>query len=489
MGLTVYLSNTDIEVLRGQSSGKNVTVNQVHFAEMPEGSFLNGVITDPEGLEYALTSLWNRTKLPRKGIRLVINTPQISVRVLDMPIMSHAKAATYLQREFEERSGERKRLLGFYVIGKDNKKKTMKVCTEIADVDFVANYVSVFEAAGITLKEINSGIGVSVNFLKKMKFASNTNSVVMLRDGMTVTAIYFVNGEYFYSTTTRTFNNPGTVEFAGEIAGTVSQIEQFSKSEKVEDSISEIYLAGMTSDDAINVERAVAMNMSEGMKVHNLDKMKGISYRERSYSLNDLFYPTAGLMQLSDHRNLLKMYGKGSEVDEEKRERALALSIPHIAVFAIMLVITLSRAAIYSNRKAQLKELEEYNMNPTNLSMVAEYDESSSKVQGLSDHVNALRLLENDIESFPMPLSTINKVIVSAVSGLGEVTIDSYNSNTGTVGITATFNDVETINTFIERLEAQDCFYEINYTGYSEINSSGQWVANLECILAENAGR
>ena len=53
---------------------------------------------------------------------------------------------------------------------------------------------------------------------------------------MTVTAIYLVKGEYFYSTTARTFNQPGTLEFAGEISNTVSQIEQFSKSEKVEGS-------------------------------------------------------------------------------------------------------------------------------------------------------------------------------------------------------------------------------------------------------------
>ena len=40
----------------------------------------------------------------------------------------------------------------------------MKVCTELADVEFIANYVNVFARAGIELKEINSGIGVSVNF-------------------------------------------------------------------------------------------------------------------------------------------------------------------------------------------------------------------------------------------------------------------------------------------------------------------------------------
>ena len=489
MSLTVYLSNTDIEVLSGHSNGKGVSVSNVYSTPMPEGSFLNGVITDPDGIQYALTGLWNQYKLPKKGIRLVINTSQISVRVIDMPIMSQSKADIYLQREFEERSGERRRLLGFYVISQNKKNKTMKGCTELADVDFIANYVNVFAGAGIELKEINSGIGVAVNFLKKINFEQDKNSVVMLRDAMTVTAIYLVKGEYFYSTTARTFNRPGTLEFAGEISNTVSQIVQFSKSEKVEDPISQIYLAGMTTDDAINVERALSMNLSEDVVVYNISVLKGIKYKSSTDSLDTLFYPTAGLMTLSDHQNLLKMYGKGEIVNQEKRNKIIKLAIPYVAVFVLMLIITVSRVVTYSKKNKELKELQDYNNNPSNMMLAAEYDLAAANVEQYSGHVNALRLLEKNIDSYPLPTSEIEKIIKKAAVGLGEVTTDSYDASQGKIGVTATFKEVDMVNTFIDRLDAEDCFYEVNYTGYSEINSSGQWVANLECILSESAGR
>lgn len=489
MSVTVYLSNTDVEVISGQSNGKGVSVSHVYSAQMPEGSFLNGVITDPEGLEYTLSNMWSTYKLPKKGIRLVINTTQISVRVIDMPIMSKTKADQYLQREFEERSGERKRLLGFYVLSKDPKKKIMKVCTELADIDFIATFVNVFAAAGIVLSEVNSGIGVSVNFLKRLQFASDTNCVVMLRDAMTVTAIYLVKGEYFYSTTARTFNSPGTLEFAGEISNTISQIEQFSKSEKVEDSISQVYLAGMTIEDSTNVERAVSMNLSEDIVVYNISVMRGVKFSYSTDSLDTLFYPTAGLMTLSNHQNLLKMYGKGEMVDNEKRNKIIKLAIPYVAVFVLMLVLTISRAASYSAKKKELKELEDYNENPINKYGALDYDRAALRVGLYSDHVNGLRLLEKNIDSYPLPVNEIEKKIKNAAVGLGEVTVDSYNASTGTIGITAKFNEVDTVNTFIDRLDDEDCFYEVNYTGYSEVNTSGQWVANLECILSENAGR
>ena len=44
--------------------------------------------------------------------------------------------------------------------------------------------------------------------------------------------------------------------------------------------------------------------------------------------------------------------------------------------------------------------------------------------------------------------------------GLGDVTIDSYDSTQGKIGITAKFQDVEMVNTFIDRLDAEDCFFE-----------------------------
>jgi hypothetical protein len=121
--------------------------------------------------------------------------------------------------------------------------------------------------------------------------------------------------------------------------------------------------------------------------------------------------------------------------------------------------------------------------------MAAEYDKAAANVELYSGHVNALRLLDKNIDSYPLPTSEIDKIIKKAAVGLGDVTIDSYDSTQGKIGITAKFQDVEMVNTFIDRLDAEDCFFEVNYTGYSEINSSGQWVANLECILSESAGR
>ncbi len=217
--------------------------------------------------------------------------------------------------------------------------------------------------------------------------------------------------------------------------------------------------------------------------------MRGVSFSYSTDSLDALFYPTAGIMTLSEHWNLLKMYGKGEIIDTTKRSKIIYLVIPYVAAFVIMLGITVSRSISYSNKKRELQELKDYNTNISNIMGAAEYDEAASKVSLYSDHVNGLRLLEKNIDSYPFPTSEIEKIIEGAALGLGDVTVNNYNADKGVVGITARFSEVDTVNTFIDRLNDNNCFYEINYTGYSEINSSGQWVANLECILSEDAGR
>ena len=128
------------------------------------------------------------------------------------------------------------------------------------------------------------------------------------------------------------------------------------------------------------------------------------------------------------------------------------------------------------------------------------YGGGSIKRIGLYDKVMA-QLKEAGAEVFelagvePNPRhTTVNKgAAICKKEGIdvllavgGGSTIDATK---GIVGVTAKFAEVDTVNTFIDRLNEQNCFYEINYTGYSEINASGEWVANLECILSEDAGR
>ncbi len=108
---------------------------------------LNGVITDPGALGDAIKSFWSLNHLPNKDIDLVVNSPQIMVRVPELPLLSDAKTMAYLQREYVER--EEEQILGYYRISINKKAKTAKVCAEIAEEEFLSSYLQVFAEAGV----------------------------------------------------------------------------------------------------------------------------------------------------------------------------------------------------------------------------------------------------------------------------------------------------------------------------------------------------
>ena len=56
------------------------------------------------------------------------------------------------------------------------------------------------------------------------------------------------------------------------------------------------------------------------------------------------------------------------------------------------------------------------------------------------------------------------------------------------VNVTAKARDVDRINQYIYRLEEQEIFNSVKYTGYN-YNQDGTWSINVTCTFAESVGR
>ncbi|MCR4717932.1 MAG: hypothetical protein K5656_12220 [Lachnospiraceae bacterium] len=487
MDIIVYLSNTNIEVIEGTAKSKGVTASKIFSSTIPEGILLNGVITDAAGLVDVLKSMWEFNKLPTKGVRLVVNTPQISVRLIDVPLLSQSKTLEYLKREFAAGNGKS---VGFFRVSEDSKNKVSKVCAEVADTNFIEEYRQVFSEAGIEVDEINSGIGVAVNLLNITMFAKGKNCVVMMRDGMTITSIFFVDGLYYYSTTTRTFNELGTEEFARELANSVNQIDQFAKSQKIEEPITHVYLTGMTENDTDYVGAVLVDTYSSDIHVQTLHQLVGVRITIPGYALDKLFYPVAGLSELHKSENILKMVKKelGGE-KAKKREKIVSLAIPYVVVFFVMLVITVSFIVNNYKTSKKLKELEAYNTNVANRVAAQQYDENVHNAEVLAQHSTGLDLMEEFMNSYPTMTSQIIYDIEKVAKRLGDVSIYSYTASNGTLGINASFTDMDIVNEFIKQLSKQDYIEKVDYQGYTESEEgSDVWIAHVSCVLTEYAG-
>ncbi|MCR5624804.1 MAG: hypothetical protein K6G11_06115 [Lachnospiraceae bacterium] len=486
MGLIVYLSNTQVQVLSGNSNGKSVSVSKVYTMEVPEGSLLNGVIMDSGALSQAMSDFWKENKLGKKGIKLIVTNPHVAVRMVDVPLQSKKKTEEFLKRELADEDKEQ--VIGFYEISVDKKAKLKTLCTEVAEVSLIKEYDQLFKAAGLELNTINSGIGVTINFLLKEKSIDNKTCIVMNLDGNTITSIFFVKGQYYYSTSRRIFNDVGTEGFARDIASTVNQINQFAGSQRVEEQISDIYLSGMSEADAINCSSTINDSLAYPVQIQRFTNISNVKISDGYLSLNELLYPVAGIVGLKNPTNIMDVVDLSEKKQKAGKAELIKKFIPYGITVVVMVIVTIVFAKLNSNATKEFKKYNSYVKDPYNINEVLKYDDAAARAGAYGKHYGSLYILNQNLNSYPWANSDVTTKMYKVSKGLADIEVLSYSCDTGIVEITASANREEKVNKFVSKLMEDEAFDTINYTGYTR-NEDGSLTINLTCILSEIAGK
>ncbi|MCR4901361.1 MAG: hypothetical protein K6A23_00765 [Butyrivibrio sp.] len=488
MGLTVYISNTEIQAVQGSGTANSVKANNFYSCETPEGSILNGVITDAQLLTDALKDFWEKEKLPKKNVELIINSSQLLGRITNCPLLPSKKLLTLLEHEFVETDRQEKPVVGYTELESDKKAKTARVFAEMASFDYITSYDQIFADAGVSLKGISSGIGKIVDLSEDTDILAEEISIIMMLDEVMLTTIFFLNGKYYYSSATRVFALRGTNEFGIEIAGVVSRLNQFAKSENIEGRIQSVMLSGFDTQESELVKQAI-----EGLNIGDITCSELICPSKVKVNGGDeafrqMTFPIAGLLKPANSVNVLERARKLSPKTIQQ-DKILRLSMPYIVITFLLLAVTIAMAVVYIQKNSYLKELNRHNTDASILADAASYDEEVEIVNDLTMQKQALELLTQDINTYPALRSSVKNLVEAKANGLAEVSFTAYEASSGILSIQATATDVESISTFIDLLNQEDTFEYINYTGYTYNQSTEDWTINMVCALSETAGK
>ncbi|MBR3734900.1 MAG: hypothetical protein IKN07_03400, partial [Lachnospiraceae bacterium] len=140
MKVNVFLSNSSIQVVLGEKSGKKVRIKALYADEIPDGTLLNGTVINETALQDTIRDTWRKHAIKEKAVDLVINSPHLMARRIEMPLMKGNKATKYVNNEVDEKDTARfsESILGWYPISQ--KKKTQLVISEMAEKEFVETY-------------------------------------------------------------------------------------------------------------------------------------------------------------------------------------------------------------------------------------------------------------------------------------------------------------------------------------------------------------
>ncbi|MBO6205590.1 MAG: hypothetical protein J6O73_01505 [Lachnospiraceae bacterium] len=482
MKVNVFLSNSSIQVVLGEKSGKKVKIKALYADAIPDGTLLNGTVINESVLQDTIRDTWRKHAIKEKNVDLVINSPNLLARRIEMPLLTGNKANKFVNNEVDEKDTARfsEPILGWYPISK--KKKTQQVISEMAEKEFVETYIRIFEAAGVKLNSLHAGINLAVNM---MQTQVNKNTVVyMILDGMNLTTILFAEGNYFNNLNTRVYSIPGTSEFSAEIRNAISAIRQFATAQHIEHEISNIYIAGLNMED-MNLLKSELQGYPLGDVLGIMTKPDSVIMNTAADKFGDYLFSIAGFFGTQEGLSILEAWKRDSQ-DYQKKKTMTTLIVPYVAVVILLLIVTIVLLVIRSQKKAELAVLQQYNMQPSIVESAAEHDMLMKEAEKLGVAQGSVDLLKEYRDTYPIPDSSVNKSIMNA-AGLEDVgvVIDSYSAESGILEVIATAEDVEKINKFIARLLAMDIFELVDYTGYTKNEEDNTWSIHVVCTLAE----
>ena len=483
MSVTVFLSNTNIQIVVGSPTSSGATVKDFVSVGVPSGAVLNGVVMDDNALIAALKECWRIHKLPKGEVTLILNSPQFRASIIEMPVMPDKKTSEFVQRETKD-GRLANPVTAWYLLDKNAKEKKQRVVSETTDAQFITTYVDIFAKAGLKLNDIHDGVNLAINLLSGS--TRNRTVVYMILDGTSLVTIFFSKGQYFYHSTKRVFNQPGTPEFAKEIFGAISEIRQFASAQHLDDNVEDIQFAGLGEQQVSRLSDDM-LSIDSNLKLSSVTCPSYVKTKKDVRQFPYFVYPVAGLTKRSKSR-LDIMTAKKQSAEKFKKKKSMLKVILPAAGFLLLLVLIyggLTAFAIY--KQSQLDEVNRVINNPVMIENADRYEEITGVITSVGSRQGGLNLLHKYLDSYPIPDSEINKLIIRAANNRNvEVTVNSYDASSGIFSITAESGDVEQINKFIADLMMMDAFEKVDYTGYNAITTidGAGYQINVVCTLA-----
>lgn len=484
--LTVYLANKYIRVVEGEAGSGHIKVQGAHYTIDSGGCILNGTIVDEEGLLGLLEEIWQQHNLPRKGVNLVLDSNQFTVKIVHAPVQKEKLMQEYLSREFTDVGRLSNPVYGYFPLkGQDDTKaKILRVFAMAAPREYLLQYVSLFQRFGVTLSSIESANGSMIRLMEILPELTEKTCIVQFVDDVNLINVLIVEGRYEHSQRNRIFAEPGTAGYAVETARAVSNLLQFAKAQNIPQEVTNVYIAGISDADYAVYEDGL-LQIDDTLEVAKLSGEGQVNFPESadSYvSFAAFALAVGGLVKTNLRTNIMSQLRYTPEQLEKRRKRAKVL-IPLAISAGILLAVTAGFMVRKAVLTSQLNELQAYNQNPDILDACDEYDSISARLTSVSGLQNSLQQMKNQVAQYPNVDSNVEAIITACANGLVSADISAYDSATGVLSFDTSAQQVEQINQFIQLLWEREIFASVDYTGYSQ-SKEGEWNVKVNCTMA-----
>lgn len=478
MASILYLSNKLVQFVDAGGKGKTVTVHNVWQAEAPEGSIINGIITDEEAFLTWIKDFFAQNKLPRKDISLVVNSSQFNHKVLVFPKLRDAEIKKMIPREFSENRTENT-LFTYYMLEGDANTRRQRVLATAVEKDFLLSYISFFKQAGIEITFIDSEINSLVRLFSNSLEVQKKTCLLQVLDGQEVISMLFIKGCYYYSQKNRLLHHDVAEELTGELESIRARLLQFLTSQQIKEPVETIYLCG-NGQDALKPQMA-EVEIFTGRKIVLLNKAIKRKKVEFVYPVGSLLGKKQGI---SFYRQL-----RQEQKEKRKQQELLNLLLPPGIVLGVGLLITAFMGNSYFSGLRELKQIQKNMQESVNATGNASYEMALASVGAMEYKIDKVESIWDHLMSYPTINSYVEQKLEECAGSSISIEIKSFQRDSGVLTLEAYADNVQEINGFITSLQAQDLFETIEYSGYTYVSGVDHYNIHVVCCMAESAGR
>ena len=481
--MILYLSNRLVQAVEIRDK-KTVFVCQ---DMAPEGSIINGIVTDEEMFLAWIKQFITENKLPHKECSLVINSTQLNSRVLELPKIGNKELKKMIAREFADSRTENT-VYTYHVLETTGGGKMQRIFAVAAEREFLEGYIRLFAQAGVEIISIEPAIANFVRRFMGTPEICKNNCIVQILDGQEIISILFVKGVYLYSQRNRIFSEDDQKALGGEAGAVVERLLQFATSQHVEDPVSTLFLCGQNQMELKNViEENKNFTQQIFPRIYRDDKMR-VKKRTGSKENVDFVYPMGGAQKTDKYADFVRQLKQESPKNVKRRE-TMEIIFPVVLSLAICLLITAVMGGLYLVQDSELKKMERGMQDSSVADNRASFELAQASIDSMEKKMEEAGVLWDQVMSYPTFHSSVNQVLQSCAGDRVKVEVRSFNRDSGTLALSATSGDVREVSEFVERLTQQEIFESVEYTGYTLVSGQDNYNIYVVCALAAGAGR
>ena len=283
---------------------------------------------------------------------------------------------------------------------------------------------------------------------------------------------------YHYSTRSRIFSEPGTMDFGTEIVRNISGIMQFYRGSREEDPITDVYYVGCDQDDF-----EAAVEELRNMNLQVAPFRLGDDFGMPEKAVEPWLLCIGGLYadkKKSRNLNLWKAAGQEGEQGEKQKELWQHLLVPGI-VLGVCVVSIAGVKVLNQVTSSQIQKMEDWIFSD---SVQEQYQQATELENKIADILMAERQVTQatkNLDSYPDLTKEMIEEIVDAGGKDITVRIRQMDADTGILEFDAESQKVIDIPGYVVKLQNTGLFSEVNYTGY--VYQDDKYSLSLSCTL------